>query len=351
MNAQTPNSASRWQLSWALIFMVIMASFSGCSKPETESPAVATPTVDPKHLILEFLSAVGHGVLGEQREDECLSADSAVWYIEAALNWCLTASDRTFNDLRTDTIYATLQMADGLVSPASIESAYGPVSNTVMGYTTEEQNVALVDVFATSIGAQEVTLRIVSYIGSGYERESPPSAVYASNDWRRQGNYTTNQPNANCVCGNQPLPSVRCMDGEIQYRTNAANPPQNGFVFINVESWTVGLASTNLSQKRYRYDDPFMQNPNDPGNDGCFETLTYSWWSFYNCSDWCTSPAVQSYWTNSTWSAIDKIRDQNCPSKNFKLCTVLLNYEVPQGFIEPWYMHTCSFTYGNVIAK
>jgi hypothetical protein len=143
------------------------------------------------------------------------------------------------------------------------------------------------------------------------------------------------------------------MDKEIEYRINAANPPSSGYGFINVETWTITTAATNLSNHHYRYNDPFLNNPFDPGDDGYSESLTCWWWTFYFCEDSqsCESPARQSYWTNSTWNAATKIRQTYCLSKDFKVCTMGSLWWVVPGIIEPYYGHTCSFSYGLKILR
>ena len=208
----------------------------------------------------------------------------------------------------------------------------------------------LIDVAVTSVGLQEVNVRIVSYIGSGYERDNAPSSTYAANDYRKFGMGGSGLTAA-CVCASQPAPAVRCLDKEIEYRINTANIPTPGISFMNVETWTIGLAATNLALKRYKFDDPFLQNPNDPGYDGCFETLTYSWWSFYVCDNTCVAPPNASFWTTSTWSAVMKIRQFNCPSKNFKVSTMGSDWYVTPGLLEPTWLHTSSFAYGNPVIK
>ena len=133
-NAQTPNSASRWSLSLAAILCSAIVLFFGCSKTERDTDPAGTGTVaDPATLIRDFLGAVGHHNLVEERDGAAISVDSAVWYIEAALNWTLTAPDRSFNDLQTDTLIVSLPTVGGSVSAASVESAYGPLQATIMG--------------------------------------------------------------------------------------------------------------------------------------------------------------------------------------------------------------------------
>ena len=327
--------------------------FFACTKTVVEQ-TTGTPqvTADPKALIEEFLSEVGHEVWAEDRSVEDISVDSAVWYVEAALNWSLTASERQFNDVIPDTLYINVAMDGGLVSAASLQSEYGSLHTAVMGYTTDDQHVSLVDVEAESVGATEVVLRVVSFVCSGYERDNAPSATYASNDWRKFG-LGGPGPTPACVCGSQPAQAVRCMDKEIEYRINAANPLGSGYAFINVVTWTITPSPTNLATRNYKYNDPFLANPNDPGNDECDESLT-CWWhnAFGFCVDAiCASPARQSYWTTSTWAASTKIRQQHCYSKHFKICTMGSTQPYIIGDLEPYNIHTASFSYGDKILK
>lgn len=332
--------------------MVILLFFA-CRKTEVDPTTTGSSgAVDPRVLIKEFLSEVGHEVWAEDRSVEDISVDSAVWYVEAALNWSLTASERQFNDVVPDTLYMNVAMDGGLVSAASLQSAYAPLHTTVMGYTTDDQHVSLVDVEAESVGVTEVVLRVVSFVCSGYERDNAPSATYASNDWRKFGLGGSGTTPA-CVCGSQPAQAVRCMDKEIEYRINAANPLGSGYAFINVVTWTITTSQTNLATRNYKYDDLFLANPNDPGNDECDESLT-CWWhnGFGFCVDAiCASPARQSYWTTSTWTASTKIRQQHCYSKHFKVCTMGSTLVVVMGDLEPYYIHTASFSYGDKILK
>ena len=244
----------------------------------------------------------------------------------------------------------TLDLADGLVSASSIESAFGPLLVVVMGYTTDLQHVALVDVEAVETGTAQITMRVVSFIGSGYERDSPPSTTYAANDWRSHA-FGSTTPSASCVCGAQPSSTTRCMNGEIEYRINVANPPVSGFVYTNVETWTVTRNPTNTSLRNYYFNDAFLQNPNDPDFDWCYESMTYSWWQWCGLQSPCVSPALQTYWTSGTWSAVAKIRQTYCPSKHFKVCTIGTDWWVPSGQLEAWFIHQCAFTYGIRIAK
>ncbi|MBK9760075.1 MAG: hypothetical protein IPO90_08920 [Flavobacteriales bacterium] len=355
-NAQTPISATRdgsgLFVGCALALTLVVA----CSKTETELPASATnEAVDPGPCIRTFLNNAALATHGHQRDGEVYSIDSAVWYIEAGLNYSLTAGEREFETLITDSLLLEVPLINGTAPVDGVIAAYIPLHVMVMGLTTDMQHVTLVNVEVASQNSALLILNVICFIGSGYERAAP-STDYGDDgtNVRLWGQYSNQaQPNTGCRCGAQPTPSVKCLDKEIETRINVANPTVSGFYFTNVETWQVNGGSTDFAQKRYRFNEPFLHNPYDPTPtwDGCFGTRTFSRWTFYGCDDACQVVPNEIYWTNGTWAAINLIKGAQCPTKTFKVCMITSAFYIQPGILEQWDIHQCSFSYGIKWAK
>jgi hypothetical protein len=313
---QDNRTTKRFALLTALSGTCIMSSliWTGCSKETTVTPT-ASVRVDVTPRVQHFV-AEATGAQAQTKSDGFFSADSAIWYIEAGLNYSAAQAWRDHTDLAADSIVLALDLSSGSVSEAAVYAAYNTLMGQLAGVTTTEQHLYLVDL---SQSGQAVS--VYFQIASGYDKyNNAPNASYPAGYIA----WWSNVESA-VVCN-----TTNRAHSVIQQRINAANiiALQVGQFFHSVETWQVANLATNLSSRNYWWRDPFMASTT-PNNNGYRESLLFSLRDGVTLGGGrCLNNGEMSYWTgnattNGTWRGITKIRTTHCPTKLFSSCVLV----------------------------
>jgi hypothetical protein len=259
-----------------------------------------------------------------------MAADSAEWYVEAALNYSHADISVAYNDATVDSLTYTIELLDGLVNEADAWSAYNSLGSLIgEANATSESHVIIVDITSAVIGNQ-LTLTAAYVIGSGYDKALDTS--FGPDDhWMWMGS-------SNCNCKSPPLSPAPnnnhlCADKRIQQRiNNELIAMGNGVYMVSVETWTV-FTYTDEATKHLSYDE--FPDSNSP-----YGYMVYTC-SGGGCSN-CLTPSDMSYYTQSNWDIMASIHQQYCPSKLRQSCTI--TGDVGGSF----YIQRAQFRYGLI---
>jgi hypothetical protein len=291
---------------------------SSCSK-EPSGPLSAT-TLTKQDVTLRVERFVETATeTGHSKSNGVIDADSAIWYIEAGLNYSAAQAWRDYTELTVDSIVVALDLSSGSVLQDLVFDAYNTLAAQLEGVPTENQHIHIVDVVEPSTATSDLLVRY--QIASGYEKyNNPPNATYPSGyvAWWSTG-FT---PNCSITISERA-------NTTIQNRINAANmyAMSPGMYWHSVESWTVTNYDTSIPAKNYWWRDPFMASTT-PINGGYRESLLFSWKPGATTGSLCLNHIEMGHWTgnattNGTWRGITKIRTTHCPTKIFSSCVIV----------------------------
>lgn len=263
------------------------------------------------------------------RDGSMLTADSAEWYIEAALNFSNANTTLAYNESRVDSLtYHLPALVEG-VAVSDAAAAFTSLNTQVAsGNVADVSHVIIVDVTSqrTTTG---MDLTIAYATGSGYDKALNTS--YGPSDhWAWGGG------GSNCNCSPNPNAGT-CADKKIQQRINneLVALGQNVYM-VSVESWTI-MPTTNVPTREVAFTDyPVSGSPYGYRSFGC---------SGAGCNT-CLSPSDMSFFTQGTWDVMNLIRQQYCPTKKAQHCVVDGNLSPCIGCTVYW--HQAHFYYGIV---
>ncbi|MBP8824797.1 MAG: hypothetical protein KBH07_14230, partial [Flavobacteriales bacterium] len=304
-----------------------------CNKDPLNEPSVpgnATSTQSVHQLVQAFVAQAQGGTA---KSMETMSVDSAVWYVEAGLNYSLAKAWVEHNEETVDSPTVVVPCPDGMITDAAASDAFNTLYAQLAAVEHDGvQHLALVDVVARTTGDNmEFITRYT--IGSNYEKvldTNYPSWI-SLNWWTQAGD---------CSCSS--VPSTVCAEKKIQHRVRSAImlPMQPGEYFTNVETWSVDWGiQTSIPDKCI---DAFsFGNPqNVPGH----SNMDYP---IYLCGDYDCSPCLDasdlSFHTQGVYDVLSHIRNNYCPSKQAVTLTVDGDLAIGQGST---FLHFCSFTFG-----
>jgi len=326
-----------------LVGAACVTMLSSCSKePTGPLGAISSAKQDVTPRVKLFVASATEP--GRSKSNGVLGADSAIWYIEAGLNYSAAQAWRPYTELTSDSLTVTLELGSGSALEDVVFDAYNTIAAHLDQVNTAEQHILIVDVVEPELASSDLLVRY--QIASGYEKYNvPPNDVYPSGyiAWRSTG-YTPT-----CAVTVSPRANTT-----IQQRINTANyfPVAPGQFWHSVESWTVTNYETSIPAKNYWWRDPFMASTT-PINGGYRESLLFSWKPGATTGSLCLNHTEMGYWTGNattrgTWRGITKIRTAHCPTKIFSSCVIVGGGQVIAN--EPgspfyWY-HGGQFTFG-----
>lgn len=284
------------------------------SGPQGITPAT-TPDMTPR--VERFVASAADE--NRTKSNGVIDADSALWYIEAGLNFSAAQAWRSFTDLRSDSVLLSLDISAGTVPDDVVFNAYGILAAHLDGVNTEEQHLYIVDVVEPAVASNELLVRY--QVASGYEKyNNPPNISYPSGYIA----FWSTGYSPSCAITVAPRANTT-----IQQRINSANtfPVSPGQFWHSVESWTVTNYETLIPGKNYWWRDPFLAS-STPTNGGYRESLLFSWRNGAATGGLCLNNTEMAYWTgnastNGTWRGITKIRTTHCPTKVFSSCVLV----------------------------
>ena len=311
-----------------------------CNKDVASGPTdlISIEESNPTPRIKAFIKQADVQRSGIQKTGGSITSDSAVWYLEAALNYSLTSSWLEFSNAVVDSVTVTCSLnTNGTVDESVVLGAFNSASDILDDIPTTEQHLAVIDAMG-SIQSGLLTIVCHYVIGSGYEQSL--NTTYTGQDdymW-----WQMSQPSGGCVCEDNPNASSYCADRIIQKRINqVVNGGVLGF-WTNVETWLVSEQGTDPFNYLIYYDDLLLQSP-DPAPPGHSnqETLTFQC-DFVDCDN-CLDETDMAFHTQGTYDAMLLIRDAHCPTKTPILCKMGGDLH----FAPPSHSHqTAQFSYG-----
>ena len=220
-----------------------------------------------------------------------ISTDSAIWYMEAGLNFDVAQAWIECTDIAFDSLEVFIPSSGPELSPSEVYLAFSNLHTMLNDILTpEEEHLIVADVeFEALNSGYEVNVFL--QLGSGYNKTNQLITTFSNP--LRHGNFTTGST-SNCGCQNQ---SGDCADKQIAQRINNALPGLSaGCYYTNVETIGVGWPYASNFPNLNHFDFPtgipatpymvFTCNGSDPCIFGGGNCLSTSKLSFYTQRGW-----------------------------------------------------------------
>lgn len=208
--------------------------------------------------------------LDRTKSDEVLVADSAEWYLEAALNYSIAEAWIFTEGHWKDSLESILSLQNNEVNYAQVILEFSRLQSEIISETNEGDHVAFVDVKSV-ITDHELQFTVVVVRGS-------PGNKALNCTFPSSGYYWWTGPMTSCGCGSNNNGLGLCADKRIQACLNGSLPPVSaGTYFTNVdEIWVSGLTNPSI------YYNCVMPNcPNECVTPQLLESLTQSAWQHF----------------------------------------------------------------------
>lgn len=301
--------------------VMIITLLTGCSKEPNATPT-SPELYNPTSRIVAFLERVEESRSNQDKTNHVLTADSAIWYLEAALNFSFGDVAKPCNEHRSDSLVIPISLSNTTVPGSTVYSAFDELAVLIVQINTEEQHVSVVDVVEPLAGAQELLVYLT--IGSGYDKGAP------INNYDSKSYFYFLGAAASTACHCQPPPQVPqvvfCANKQIEQRINAANTiGLGGTQFVtDVETWKV-WTFTDIPGRKIMPLELELTGPL-PYQGGYHASKSFTWRQGATPGGTCLDPSEMTYWTGNssqgTWGAITSIRAARCPTKTFLSCHV-----------------------------
>ncbi|MCO6481804.1 MAG: hypothetical protein J5I62_03315 [Flavobacteriales bacterium] len=302
-------------LTGALSLMMIFG-LSSCQKEEiANSQASPAPEVNVTPRVISFINLAERG--SGSREGESLTVDSAVWYIEAALNLSYTNIAQKYTDQTEDSIIVTIPVVDGHVLVGEAGDMFLTLGQQINVANVEgTSHVSIVDV-VPSVEGNSLRLSTVYLICSGYDRGTP-NTNYGPNDHWWWMNIESDPQYCNCqdntIWG-------ACADRQIRNRVNYAINGGYYQYYTDVETWEVD---------HWGYDDPsnrvlgLLSHPSPVGPDNPINGDGIRDFPVYigDPSNSCLGPVDMSFYTQGVWNLMQYVPANYLPNKVAASCKV-----------------------------
>jgi len=178
-------------LSFAVVTVAIatMAVFYSCGKQDTgnpsklETPALSDQDVKINNLIKSFRAKMDYlRVNPEYKSGEVVEVDSAIWYLEATINYSHTFPNDYYGQMKIDTTYLPLVLnSDGMADLEEVAQRYDEMKEQVRDFYYasgfEEKGLISVDLVLEPLKSDEVTLKVITVTGEKTNSTPPPGFV------------------------------------------------------------------------------------------------------------------------------------------------------------------------------
>ncbi|MCW5898748.1 MAG: hypothetical protein KIT10_05705 [Flavobacteriales bacterium] len=333
MNTQhpTPNTQHPLVLGSCMVALLAAVVLVACRKDTIPSPISADAAMASSNVTTRVQAFIAQARGSDPNKmAAAMTADSAEWYVEAALNYSVAKAWLPCVDLLMDSTVVTVPRGPAGIAVAEVYEAFNALSVSLAEVNVDDaQHVAIVDVLAKS-SENELRLEVRYLVGSGYGKTL--NTTFGENDaWLWGGS-------GGCNCGPNQVYSDMCAHAHIQYRVNSAVAVSMGpeDYWTNVETWFITQYATDITTKNYHWSE--FYNPNNTSGKSNQDYWTYICGGS-SCST-CLLTDDMSYHTQGTYDALMWIKAEHCPSKTPYAATV--GWESGGG--DNW--HICSFTYG-----
>ncbi|MBP9160219.1 MAG: hypothetical protein KBF49_05190, partial [Flavobacteriales bacterium] len=322
---QTPNAKRQTRIAPKLVAISAMALLGlyACQKESAQLPTSGSALVE-ENVTPRVQAFVSQAVHADPNRDEVLiTSDSALWYVEAGLNYSFTNIVQEYNESVNDTAYYSIPVTtDGMVNASDASAAYNAFGAIISPSAVEgTSHVAIVDISSTNNGSS-IDYRAVYVVGSGYDR-SGPNTNFGANAYFDWGTCASN----NCGCGPNNGGAGKAADKQIQGRINVpipVGPNDPNPYWTNVENWEItAYEQTNIAGHVVNSQDFPAPISSDNVSSGDF-VRDYKVFvsSSPNNFSGCFDPTDMRFYTQGTYDAIQSIRSNYVPTKLFAACLI-----------------------------
>lgn len=315
-----------------------MLTFVRCMKEPTGSAAAPQPARE--NLETRIRAFVERAANASGRDDDVMiTADSAEWYVEAALNFSNADLAQAHDNAEVDSLTYAIPLENGMVNESDAIAAYNAL-NPVVGASNvpDISHVVIVDVTSQNT-ADELSLIIAYVVGSGYEKEL--NTTYGPDDywlWMSQS-YSACEPNTQ----ESPSGADKRIEKRIRQELLALG---NTVYMVSIETWIVTAYYDGNNQVLPYYFFPAPLGPeNNATGDWVNDFYSYACEPAGSSCVTCLDPDAMTHYTKSTWDLMEIIRAAECPDK------LASNIRVQGEIFFPApteYFHHIDFRYGVI---
>lgn len=173
-------------LSFAVVAIAIaaMAVFYSCGKQDAadtlklETPALSDQDVKINNLIKSFRAKMDYlRDNPEYKSGEVMEVDSAIWYLEATINYSHTFPNDYYRQMKIDTCYLPIILNSyGMADLEEVAQRYDEMKEQVRdfyyGSGFEEKGLVLVDLVLEPLKSDDLILKVITVTGE--KTNTPP---------------------------------------------------------------------------------------------------------------------------------------------------------------------------------
>nr|NQU89974.1 hypothetical protein [Bacteroidota bacterium] len=167
---------------------VAVISLHSCKKEQLEKTSYPVNSISHEdlqinNLILNFREKVDYiRDHPDYKSGEWVDADSALWYLEATINYSHAFPNEYYKQMKVDTAYLSIPTTDGgMVDLDELAQKYDEmksmVSNSYHGSGFEEKGLVLVDLSEVSFKSDELTLKVETVTGESNNDPPLPGSI------------------------------------------------------------------------------------------------------------------------------------------------------------------------------
>jgi len=166
------------------VVIAAMVVFYSCGKQDAgdtlkfETTALSDQDVKINNLIKSFRTKMDYlKDHPEYKSGEVMEVDSAVWYLEATINYSHTFPNDYYGQMKIDTSYLPMILnSDGMADFEEVAQRYDEIKEQVRDYYYasgfEEKGLISVDLMLEPLKSDEVTLKVITVTGE--KTNTPP---------------------------------------------------------------------------------------------------------------------------------------------------------------------------------
>ncbi len=299
--------------------------FASCTKNESDLAAVQK-TVDPtSQKILAFKAKVASG----DKSAETMSLDSAVWYVEAALNftYCMhTENEPVYSEVFVDSFKIDFTAENGKVNFTEIAPAYLNIAQHTQNVFEQIENQAK-DIVLQDVDYADGQLTIKTFFATGTTDKATTFNWWFTEDWKFGWNM------GRCDGTYAGLSDAA---KQLNSKINMRIPHINGYYTDN----------TTISSVSAWSGDFYNSNSNDPNYCQYYIFLEGGDFDPYGTYSTCITVPELNFYINGAFIAADVIKQNHSElaTKQF----IGVNYfgdGIPGDAQNPIIMHFGAFTY------
>ena len=295
--------------------------------------------------ILNFQSKIKNNSF---KDGETITADSAIWYLEALLNFNYSNPDSSFVNLTVDTTFEfQLPVNNDMVNFSNVSNAAFAMEEHILNYLNNMPNsikfliAADVKFKANELKDGSKTITITTGYGSGYIDNPAAYTPFGENDYWWYGSN-----GGGCESNNS-----NSSDAAIEIEDKINNP--NCILDPYPPHYIVNVGVGTVSGDEYRNDD----DPSYPYYDNWLDYMMYceSEWDNLLQLDGCLEPIEMNFHLQGTLDVIDLIiAEKQISHPNDDIVFVYLSLEghhIMSSVVGDSYLHVGEITYGKRVLR